>query len=107
MIDNELTRIIRDRRSIRKYKSEQLTEEQLQTLLECGFLAPSGGNSQNWHVTVVQSQDYLGRLSEANRQNILADKGQVHRFRGQRVLRGSDGAFHLSEGIRCQRLLPG
>ena len=74
MIDNELTRIIRDRRSIRKYKSEQLTEEQLQTLLECGFLAPSGGNSQNWHVTVVQSQDYLNRLSEANRQNILADK---------------------------------
>ena len=74
MIDNELTRIIRDRRSVRKYKAEQLTEEQLQTLLECGFLAPSGGNSQNWHVTVVQSADYLNRLSDANRDSILADK---------------------------------
>ena len=59
MIDNEITRVIRDRRSVRKYKSEQLSEEQLQTLLECGFLAPSGGNSQNWHITVVQSVDYL------------------------------------------------
>ena len=74
MIDNELTRIIRERRSIRKYRSEQITEEQLQTLLECGFLAPSGGNSQNWHVTVVQSEDFIARLSAANREQVLADK---------------------------------
>ena len=74
MIDNELTRIIRNIRSIRKYKEDKMTEEQLQTLLECGFLAPSGGNSQNWHVTVVQSEDFLKRLSAANRMSVLADK---------------------------------
>ena len=74
MIDNELTRIIKERRSIRKYRNEQITEEQLQTLLECGFLAPSGGNSQNWHVTVVQSKDFIDRLSAANREQVLADK---------------------------------
>ena len=74
MIDNELTRIIRERRSIRKYRQEQITEEQLQTLLECGFLAPSGGNSQNWHITVVQSKDFLDKLSAANREHVLADK---------------------------------
>ena len=74
MIDNELTRIIKERRSIRKYKNEQITEEQLQTLLECGFLAPSGGNSQNWHVTVVQSKDFIDRLSAVNREQVLADK---------------------------------
>lgn len=74
MIDNELTRLIRNRRSIRKYRKEQITEEQLQTLLECGFLAPSGGNSQNWHITVVQSEDFISRLSVANREQVLADR---------------------------------
>lgn len=74
MIRNELTEIIARRRSIRKYAPQQITQEQLETLLECGFLAPSGGNSQNWHVTVVQSEDYLRRLSEANRENVLKDK---------------------------------
>lgn len=94
MIDNELTRIIRSRRSIRKYKEEQLTEEQLQTLLECGFLAPSGGNSQNWHVTVVQSSDFLKRLSEANRESMLADKDLPQAIKD----RFSDSGYSVSFG---------
>ena len=94
MIKNELTEIIRNRRSIRKYRPEQITEEQLQTLLECGFLAPSGGNSQNWHVTVVQSQDYLKRLSEANRQSMLADKDLPDAIKA----RFSDSGFSVCFG---------
>ncbi len=94
MIDNEITRVIRDRRSVRKYKSEQLSEEQLQTLLECGFLAPSGGNSQNWHITVVQSVDYLKRLSEANRDSLLADKDLPQDIKD----RFSDSGYSVSFG---------
>ena len=65
MIENEVTKVIAERRSIRKYKPDPLTPEQLETILECGFLAPSGSNCQNWHVTVVTSKDYLERLSKA------------------------------------------
>ena len=94
MIDNELTRLIRNRRSIRKYRKDQLNDEQLQTLLECGFLAPSGGNSQNWHVTVVQSADYLKRLSDANRDSMLADRDLPQAIKD----RFSDSGYSVSFG---------
>ena len=102
MIKNELTEIIKNRRSIRKYKPEQLTEEQLQTLLECGFLAPSGGNSQNWHVTVVQSEDFLKKLSAANRDSILSDKNLPQEIKdrfsnsGYSVAFGAPTVFFIS-----------
>ena len=65
MISNQVTEVISKRRSIRKYKAEPVTEEQLSTILECGFLAPSGSNCQNWHVTVVKNPDYIARLSKS------------------------------------------
>jgi len=64
MIHNEVTKAIADRRSIRAYKAEQVTEEELETVLECGFLAPSGGNGQQWFLSVVQNQDLLNEISE-------------------------------------------
>lgn len=72
MIRNEVTTAIMERRSIRKFKPDQLSEQQLSTLLECGFLAPSGGNSQNWFVTVVQSKDYFKRLTDKQKEITLA-----------------------------------
>ena len=64
MIQNEVTKAIADRRSIRAYKPGQITEEELETVLECGFLAPSGANLQQWFLSVVQNQDLLNGLSE-------------------------------------------
>lgn len=34
---------IRNRRAIRKYKSEQITDEELNLILEAGIYAPSAG----------------------------------------------------------------
>lgn len=53
---------ILSRRSIRKFKPIQIGEEELQTLLEAGMYAPSGGNCQYTHFTVVQKPDALERL---------------------------------------------
>lgn len=64
MIQNEVTKAIADRRSIRAYKPGQITEEELETLLECGFLAPSGGNGQQWFLSVVQKACVLDDLTE-------------------------------------------
>ncbi|MVX63831.1 nitroreductase [Clostridium chromiireducens] len=55
---------IKSRRSIRKYKSEQIKDEDLYTILECGKHAPSGGNSQTWHFTVIQNKEILLKLNE-------------------------------------------
>lgn len=64
MIANETLKIIKQRRSIRSFKDEQLKEEELQVVLEAGLYAPNAGD-QAWHFTVVQNKELLDRLNLA------------------------------------------
>lgn len=59
---NEVISTIRQRRSIRKYKPEQLSGEELQHILEAGTYAPSGGNSQTSHLLVIRKKEILSEL---------------------------------------------
>ena len=47
---------IQKRRSIRKYKSEQVPDEVIWELLECARLAPSAHNSQPWRFVVLKEE---------------------------------------------------
>ena len=42
MIENEVIKAIRERRSIRRFTNEQITDEELQTILEAGTWAATG-----------------------------------------------------------------
>jgi nitroreductase len=64
MPTNETLNIIKQRRSIRSYKDEQVKEEELQAVLEAGLYAPNAGD-QAWHFTVVQNRELLDRLNRA------------------------------------------
>ena len=46
--------VIKERRSIRKFKPEQIKEEELQAIIEAGLYAPSAINKQSWNFTVIQ-----------------------------------------------------
>ena len=59
------------RRSIRAYRTEQLTDGQLQAILDAGLAAPSAVNRQPFHFSAVQDQALLTRINEATRQQIL------------------------------------
>lgn len=61
---NEIVKAILDRRSIRTFKSEQLTDSELQTIIEAGQFAPSAKNDQPRHFTVVQNKDLLGKINK-------------------------------------------
>lgn len=61
--DNETIKLLRNRRSIRKFNDVQITEEQLNILLDSAFSAPSGCNKQPWHITIVQNQKLLTEIS--------------------------------------------
>lgn len=65
MVENETLRIIKQRRSIRSFTGEQIKEEELQAVLEAGLYAPSAGNQQAWHFTVIQDRGLLDRLNVA------------------------------------------
>ena len=47
---------IANRRSIRKFKSDPIPEEDLRQILQAGMLAPSGSNRQPWKFYVVQGE---------------------------------------------------
>jgi nitroreductase len=47
-------KVIQDRRSIREYSPEPVSEEDLAKILEAGRLAPSGENAQPWRFIVVK-----------------------------------------------------
>jgi len=57
-------RAILERRSIRKYTGEQVTDEQVQMLLKAAFAAPSAGNKQPWHFVVLNDREKINKISE-------------------------------------------
>ena len=52
-----------ERRSSRMYKSEQITDEELETVLEAGKYAPSAMNRQSSVMVVLQDKEAIARLS--------------------------------------------
>ena len=57
---------IMNRRSIRKYKPEQISREELDTVLQAGICAPTVMNRQSPLVIAVQNKEVRDRLSRMN-----------------------------------------
>ena len=63
---NETIKTLLARRSIRKFKPEQVKEEELNAILEAGMYAPSGANQQSALFVVIQDKETLKKLSVMN-----------------------------------------
>jgi nitroreductase len=66
-MENQVLQAISERRSIRSYKPEQLTGEQLDILVQAALEAPTARDDQSWHFTVVQDKDLLEEINKAIR----------------------------------------
>ena len=91
MITNETLKLIKQRRSIRSYKAEQIKDEELQAIVEAGLYAPHAGD-QAWHFTVVQNRELLGRLNLAAKE--VARQMEMEHFKQL----GSDEKFDCLYG---------
>ena len=63
----ELIKTIFSRRSIRKYTSEPVEEDDIRTLLEAAMAAPSASNRMPWHFVAITERQTLDRLADAHR----------------------------------------
>ena len=61
----EYTDLIRKRRSIRKYKSDPISDQDLKAVLEAARIAPSSGNRQCWQYIIVTERSIIEKLAEA------------------------------------------
>lgn len=60
---NEVLKVIQDRRSTRGFNDVQLTEEQMQALMDAALASPTARNTQMWHFSFVQNQELLGEFN--------------------------------------------
>jgi nitroreductase len=69
--------VINDRRSIRNYTSDTVSEEDIRVILESARQAPSGENAQPWRFIVVKDAKNKKFLSDLSR------RGSGRRFTGE------------------------
>ena len=60
---NETLKTIYARRSVRAYKPEQITDDELETVLKAGEYAPSANNQQSQLFVAIQKKELLDELA--------------------------------------------
>ena len=63
---NETLDILKNRRSIRQYKSRQISNEELDAVLEAGTYAPTANGRQSPVILAVQDPEKIKQLSKMN-----------------------------------------
>lgn len=84
-------KVIQDRRSIREYSPEPVSEEDLNLILEAARQAPSGENAQPWRFIVVKDQDTRNKLGA------IAGGGSGRRFTAEFVTKKMQERFATLE----------
>jgi nitroreductase len=65
-MDNVVITALARRRSIRAYKPEQITDDELKTVLEAGTWAPTAKGLQDPWIVAVQKPELLKKISRMN-----------------------------------------
>ena len=95
---NETLRVLKERRSVRRYKAEQITEAELNAVLEAGTWAPSAKGLQTSVLVVVQDPETIAYLSKLNAE--IQGQPGTDPFYGAPtvVVVLADGANYLQDG---------
>ncbi len=59
---NDLLKIMKNRRSVRKYTGEKVSDEMIDLILKAGLLSPSGKAVRPWEFVVIRDKTMLNKL---------------------------------------------
>ena len=65
-MDNDILKCLRERRSVRKFKPQQISDEELVAVLDAGTYAPTGKNLQDPWIVAVQNENVRKELTALN-----------------------------------------
>lgn len=68
---DKLMEVIQNRRTIRRFKPDPVSEDQIQTVLEAGRWAPSFSNLQPWKFIVVKDPPLKKAIDQAAKESVL------------------------------------
>ncbi len=57
--------VVKNRKSIRKYKDENIDIEKIKEIISLSSNAPSGGNFQNWHCIIIRNKTVIEKMRES------------------------------------------
>ena len=66
-MSNEAIKVIKSRRSVRKYIDKEIPEEILKEIIDCARLAPSGNNRQPWMFLVITDWEKKEKIASLAR----------------------------------------
>lgn len=96
----EFSKVIKERYSCKKFSDKDVTDEQLNVILEAGRAAPTAKNLQEQHIYVVRSAEALAKIDKAtpcryNAPTVLVvafDKNNVFTYPGEKRDSGIEDA---------------
>ena len=68
---SDLMEIIRNRRTIRRFKPDPVAQEKVQTILEAGRWAPSFSNLQPWKFLVIKDAKLKDTIDKVAKESVL------------------------------------
>lgn len=68
---------IKNRRSVRSYKDEPVSDADIEEILKAGFCAPSGHAARAWHVVVVRDQTIKDALAGVHQYSKILARAPV------------------------------
>ncbi|HAG11955.1 MAG TPA: hypothetical protein DCK76_11425 [Desulfotomaculum sp.] len=74
----EFDQVVRERRSIRRYKKDDLPDSEILSLIELASYAPSSGDQQMWHFIIIKNQEIKEKMSQLVSQKIDSLARQVN-----------------------------
>ncbi len=110
---NETIKNILKRQTIRSYKPEQITDEELDILSQCAVRAPNGRNGQSCHVRFIQNHDYLEGMNKDFKDIVGYDTPAYTRWDVNPVYQTaptlaiifSENESYMDAGIMCENIV--
>ena len=66
-----MVNFIKSRRSCRNYQDKPVSKEQINEIVECGLMAPSGMNTQEVKLCVISNSEVLNKLEFDNLKEVF------------------------------------
>ena len=73
----ELFTAMHTRRSIRKFTSQPVSDDDIRKILEAAMMAPSAGNAQPWQFIVARDRAKLNKVKNINPYAAMAEKAPL------------------------------
>lgn len=90
----KVIKVLKERRSIRRYLPKPIPKDILEDIIDCGRLAPSARNKQPWLFVVVTEKDTLKEISQlATYGKFIAEAGACVAVFGER-----DSEYKVQDG---------